>query len=172
MRHLSDKIVDDASLKNICRQAKAEGKTIVSTSGCFDLLHAGHVKYLEQAKEKGDLLILLLNSDASVKRLKGAQRPIVNQLDRAAVAAGLESVDYLCLFDEDTPCGLIRTLRPDIVVKGGDYEGKQIPEMDAVHEYGGRTEYVQMEEGRSTTGLLEKIRRTKDKNDGTGGEAK
>ena len=114
MRHLSDKIVDDASLKNICRQAKAEGKTVVSTSGCFDLLHAGHVKYLEQAKEKGDLLILLLNSDASVKRLKGAQRPIVNQLDRAAVAAGLESVDYLCLFDEDTPCGLIRTLQPDV----------------------------------------------------------
>ena len=156
-KSMKKKIVSKDELKNKLFLLKQEGKKIVSTSGCFDILHSGHVEYLEAAKERGDILVIMLNSDLSVKQLKGPDRPIVNEQDRAIVLAGLEAVDYICIFDDLTPCNLIAELKPDIVIKGGDYEGKHIPEMDTVAEYGGRVEYVLMVEGHSTTNIVQKI---------------
>lgn len=159
MRLTKEKIVDVQTLLKTARTAKQAGKIIVSTSGCFDLIHAGHVQYLQQAKAKGDILIVLLNTDASVRKRKGNGRPIVGECDRAVVAAGLESVDYVCMFAEDTPCGILEQLQPDIVVKGGDYAGKHIPEMDTVRQYGGKVVYVGMTAGCSTTQIVEKIQK-------------
>ena len=153
---MKSKIVDAEVLAKKIKALKACGNTIVSTSGCFDILHAGHVEYLEAAKKKGDVLIVMLNADVSVRALKGAQRPVVGQYDRAVVLAGLEAVDYVCIFDELTPCGLIRQIKPDIIVKGGDYQGMQIPEMEEAASYGGTVEYVLLLEGRSTTGIIKK----------------
>lgn len=155
-----DKIVTLEQLEKLIGCAKQQGKIIVSTSGCFDILHAGHVTYLEEAKAKGDTLVVLLNSDRSVRGLKGSTRPIVPERERAIVIAGLASVDYVCIFSDRTPCGIIDRLQPDIVVKGGDYAGKQIPEMDSVASYGGRVEYVNVVDGCSTTNIVEKIRKT------------
>lgn len=139
-------------------ELKSEGKKVVSTSGCFDIVHAGHVTYLEEAKTKGDVLIVLLNSDSSVRRLKGDNRPIVNEEERATVIAGLGCVDYVCLFDESTPCEMISKLQPDIFIKGGDYKGKHIPEMYVMSLYGGKVEYVSMIDGCSSTNIIEKIK--------------
>lgn len=155
---LRDKIVTLEQLENRMRQARLQGKIIVFTSGCFDILHAGHVAYLEEAKAKGDILVILLNSDQSVRELKGSMRPIVPEEERAIVIAGLASVDYVCIFSDQTPCGIIDRIQPDIVIKGGDYAGKQIPEMDSAAAYGGRVEYVNLVDGCSTTNIVEKIR--------------
>ena len=119
--------------------------------------HAGHVTYLEEARNKGDVLVVLLNSDSSVRKLKGETRPIVPQEERAIVLAGLACVDYICIFSEKTPCSIIDVIQPDIVVKGGDYDGKWIPEMDSVALYGGRVEYVSLVNGCSTTNIVKKI---------------
>jgi D-beta-D-heptose 7-phosphate kinase/D-beta-D-heptose 1-phosphate adenosyltransferase len=154
---MKNKIVTLKELIEVVKQNKGQGKKIVSTSGCFDILHAGHVEYLEAAKNMGDILIVMLNSDKSVHGLKGANRPIVNEVDRALVLSGLQAVDYVCLFDERTPCDMIRRIQPDIVVKGGDYAGKHIPEMDTVAVYGGKVEYVLLVEGHSTTDIVKKI---------------
>ena len=154
---MENKIVSRSELKDIVKKLKVEGKKVVSTSGCFDILHAGHVTYLESAKEKGDILIVLLNSDSSVRRLKGEQRPIVPEKERAIVLAGLESVDYICIFDEDTPCSVVEEIQPSTVIKGGDYHGKWIPEMDSVAKYGGSVEYVQLVDGCSTTNIVKKV---------------
>ena len=154
---MKNKIVSRSELKDIVKKYKTEGKKVVSTSGCFDILHAGHVTYLESAKEKGDILIVLLNSDSSVRRLKGEQRPIVPEKERSIVLAGLESVDYICIFDEDTPCSVVEEIQPSTVIKGGDYKGKWIPEMDSVATYGGSVEYVQLVDGCSTTNIVNKV---------------
>jgi len=127
-------------------------KTTVFSNGCFDILHAGHVKYLEEAKSYGDILILGLNSDASVRRLKGESRPINSQDDRAVVLAALEAIDFVVVFDEDTPYELIKLVRPDILVKGGDYEGKEVVGSDIAKE----TRLVQFVEGKSTTKIIQK----------------
>jgi D-beta-D-heptose 7-phosphate kinase/D-beta-D-heptose 1-phosphate adenosyltransferase len=127
-------------------------KKIVFTNGCFDILHAGHVKYLQEAKSYGDVLVLGLNSDASVKRLKGEKRPINNQEDRAIVLSALEAVDFVVVFDEDTPYELIKLLKPDILVKGGDYEGKEVVGADIAKE----TRLVEFVEGKSTTKIIQK----------------
>ncbi len=127
-------------------------KNIVFTNGCFDILHAGHVKYLEEARSFGDLLVVGLNSDASVKRLKGQSRPINSQEDRAAVLAGLEAVNFVVIFDEDTPYQLIQKVKPDILVKGGDYEGKEVVGSDIAKE----TRLVQFVEGKSTTKIIQR----------------
>ncbi len=152
-----DKIVSRECLKKEISRLKYIGKRIVSTSGCFDILHSGHVEYLEEAKKRGDILVVMLNSDSSVQQLKGKSRPIVTQMDRAAVIAGLAAVDYVCIFDEITPCALIEEIKPDLVIKGGDYQGEHIPEMDAVAVYGGKVAYVLLVEGRSTTSIVKKI---------------
>lgn len=158
-RKIRDKIVTLEQLEDAVKSARQQGKKVVSTSGCFDILHAGHVTYLEEARAKGDILVVLLNSDSSVRELKGSTRPVVPGDERAVVIAGLESVDYVCVFPDKTPCGVIGLIRPDIVVKGGDYAGKHIPEMDSVSVYGGRVEYVSIVGGCSTTNIVEKIKK-------------
>lgn len=154
MKH---KIVEADRLQKIVHDLQQQGKKVVATGGCFDIIHAGHVTYLEEAAAKGDVFVLFLNSDSSVQRLKGKLRPIVPQKERAIVAAGLGCVDYVCIFDEDTPCQMIDKIQPDSFIKGGDYEGKWIPEMDSVARYGGTVEYVSMVDGCSTTNIIEKI---------------
>lgn len=129
------------------------GETIVFTNGCFDLIHVGHVTYLEKARALGKHLIVGLNSDASVKRLKGETRPLVHEMDRARVLAALGCVDAVVLFEQDTPTELIKLIRPDILVKGGDYK----PEQLAGRQYAGQVQILNYEEGYSTTGVVEKI---------------
>ncbi|WP_457606245.1 D-glycero-beta-D-manno-heptose-7-phosphate kinase [Nitratifractor sp.] len=132
---------------------RQQGKKIVFTNGCFDILHLGHVKYLETARSFGDVLIVGLNSDASVRRLKGESRPVNPQYDRAYLLAALEAVDYVTIFDEETPYELLKRIRPDILVKGGDYEGKEVVGSDLA----GEVRLVDFVEGRSTTKIIEKI---------------
>jgi len=143
------------------KEIKKQKKTIVFSNGCFDILHAGHVDYLEKAKEKGDFLVIGLNTDASVKRLKGEERPINHEISRARVLAALGFVDMVVLFDEDTPLGLIRTLKPDILVKGKDYDISNIVGADIVLGYGGKVETIDLVEGLSTTSVIEKVRKVK-----------
>jgi len=145
------------SLRHILETERRRGKTIVFTNGCFDLLHVGHVKYLQQARRLGDLLVLGLNSDASIRRLKGANRPLINEQERAHILAALSCIDYVVLFDEDTPLELIGTLRPDILVKGGDYTPETVVGRDLVESYGGRVELIDLVDGRSTTDIIERI---------------
>ena len=138
-------------------ELKARGKKIIFTNGCFDILHAGHVRYLETAKSYGDVLILGLNSDRSVTALKGEGRPINTQLDRAYILAALEAVDYVVVFDDDTPYDLIKTIKPHTLVKGGDYEGKAVVGQDIANEL----KLVQFVDGKSTTKTIEKIQQGK-----------
>jgi len=145
------------SLRRILASLKAKGKRIVFTNGCFDILHYGHVQYLEKAKRLGDVLVVALNSDASVRRLKGPGRPVVAALDRARVVAALESVDYVVLFGDDTPRAAIEALAPDILVKGADWKNKEIAGARLVRDNGGRVGTIAMAKGRSTTGIIETI---------------
>ncbi|MCR5623885.1 MAG: adenylyltransferase/cytidyltransferase family protein [Lachnospiraceae bacterium] len=154
---MKSKIVTIEELKNIICQKKTEGKRIAVTSGCFDIIHAGHITYLEEAKSRADILIVLLNSDSSVKKLKGKGRPINPEGNRAIVISGLESVDYVCIFSEETPCLCLSKLRPDLFIKGGDYEGIKIPEQEIMEELGGKVEYVSEVKGLSTTNILKEI---------------
>jgi D-beta-D-heptose 7-phosphate kinase/D-beta-D-heptose 1-phosphate adenosyltransferase len=138
----------------LCTELKARGKRVVFTNGCFDLLHAGHVKYLETAKSFGDVLILGLNSDRSATALKGKERPINVQADRAYILAALEVVDYVVIFDEDTPYELIKAIKPHILVKGGDYKGKEVVGQDIADEL----KLVEFVDGKSSTQTIEKIK--------------
>jgi len=148
------------ALKNISDKLKAKGKKCVFTNGCFDLLHYGHVMYLEKAKSKGDFLIVGINSDSSVKRIKGDKRPVVNETDRAKVIGALESVDYVVLFQEDTPYETIKTLKPDILIKGADWKKNNIVGADLVKSYGGKILTIKLAKGRSTSSLIRKIAET------------
>ena len=143
-------------IATLSKELKARGKKIIFTNGCFDILHAGHVRYLETAKSYGDVLILGLNSDRSVTALKGEGRPINTQLDRAYILAALEAVDYVVVFDDDTPYDLIKAIKPHILVKGGDYEGKQVVGQDIADEL----KLVQFVDGKSTTKTIEKIQKS------------
>lgn len=136
---------------------KKEGKKVVFTNGCFDILHVGHMTYLEEARAFGDYLIVGVNSDDSVKRLKGPTRPINNEKDRAELLAGLKAVDYTVIFTEDTPVELIGQLKPSIHVKGGDYKKEDLPETAVVEAYGGKVEIVSLVEGKSTSNVVKKI---------------
>lgn len=144
-------------LTAIISAEKARGKQVVFTNGCFDLLHAGHVKYLQKARRLGDLLVLGLNSDASVRRLKGEQRPLIGEDERAHILAALDCIDYVVVFDEDTPLELITALKPHILAKGGDYTVDGVVGKDVVEAYGGRVELVSFVDGKSTTNLIERI---------------
>jgi D-beta-D-heptose 7-phosphate kinase/D-beta-D-heptose 1-phosphate adenosyltransferase len=155
----ADKICDLASLKNKVNTWRASYQKIVFTNGCFDLLHAGHVTYLEAAKKTGDKLILGLNTDRSVSALKGPSRPVIHENDRARVLAALEAVDAVILFDEDTPLNLIDELRPDVIVKGDDYTEDQVVGGKEVKTWGGSVKLIPLVQGRSTSGILEKISR-------------
>lgn len=136
---------------------QALGQKVVFSNGCFDILHAGHVDYLRAARQLGDVLIIGLNSDASVRRLKGERRPVCPEKDRAAVISALEMVDAVTLFDEDTPEELIGNLLPDILVKGSDWAVDQIAGAEAVLQNGGEVLTLPLLEGRSTSGIIEKI---------------
>ncbi|MBD3166291.1 D-glycero-beta-D-manno-heptose 1-phosphate adenylyltransferase [bacterium] len=136
---------------------REQGRQVVFTNGVFDILHAGHVDLLSRARALGDVLVLGLNSDASVRRLKGEKRPIVPEVDRAVVLAGLRAVDRVVLFDEDTPAELIRHLLPDVLVKGGDYTPDTVVGRDTVEAAGGRVVILPLVEGRSTTNVVERI---------------
>ena len=137
---------------------RAVGKIVVFTNGVFDLLHPGHVRYLQRARALGDALIVGLNGDASVRRNKGAERPINPEQERAEILAGLSAVDAVVLFDDDTPAEIIRTLQPDVLVKGADWPADQIVGRDTVEARGGRVVRVTVEQGYSTSALVEKIR--------------
>jgi len=148
------KTLDEITL--LSAELKVRGKKIIFTNGCFDILHAGHVRYLETAKSYGDVLILGLNSDKSVTALKGENRPINTQLDRAYILAALEAIDYVVVFDKDTPYELIKAIKPHVLVKGGDYEGKEVVGQDVADEL----KLVQFVDGKSTTKTIEKIQKS------------
>lgn len=152
------RVVSRDQLKKIIKEEKARGKKIAFTNGCFDLLHLGHIRYLQEARKQGDFLIVALNSDLSVRKLKGKERPIVSSEERAEVLAALESVDYVVIFSEDTPARLINLLEPDVLIKGGDYRKEKIVGRETVESRGGKVVTIPLVEGCSTHGLLKKIR--------------
>lgn len=152
------KIKTPAQLKPLLDDLKAQGKRIVFTNGCFDLLHPGHVRYLERARQQGDVLVVALNTDESVRKLKGENRPIVNQADRCEVVAGLGSVDFVTTFDEATPLQLIELLVPDVLVKGGDWTPDRIVGRGVVEAAGGKVLSINYENGFSTTAIIDRIR--------------
>jgi D-beta-D-heptose 7-phosphate kinase/D-beta-D-heptose 1-phosphate adenosyltransferase len=138
---------------------KAQNKKIVFTNGCFDLLHVGHVRYLQEAKKLGDVLVIGVNSDASIKRLKGPARPVQTEEDRAEILAALGCVDFTVIFTEDTPKNLIEAVKPDVLVKGGDWKIDQIVGSDFVLMNGGKVLSLQFVDGKSTTKLIEKAQK-------------
>ena len=150
-------LIDRKDATNFCEDLRRQGKKIVFTNGCFDIIHAGHVRYLTMAKNFGDILIIGLNTDESVRKLKGASRPINTQADRAEVLLGLKAVDYVIYFGEQTAENLIAEVKPDIYVKGGDYTLETLPEAKIVQSYDGRVEFVNLVAGRSTTNIVSKI---------------
>lgn len=152
-----DKIKAKEELKPIILRLKSRGRRIVFTNGCFDLIHFGHVQYLQEAKKKGDILIVAVNSDSSIKKIKGKNRPIVGEKYRLGVIAGLECVDYVVKFSEDTPLKLIKFLKPDVLVKGADWAKEKIVGKDIVELFGGRVATIKLTPGLSTTKIIEKI---------------
>jgi len=154
---LYKKIKKHIALKQITNRLKKRGKKIAFTNGCFDIIHYGHVKYLEDAKKKTDILMVAVNSDSSVKRLKGNKRPLYPLRDRMRIIASLSSVDYVTSFDEDTPAEIIRFLKPDLVIKGADYKIKDIVGSAIVKSYGGKVRRIKYIKGYSVTGLIDKI---------------
>lgn len=153
----ADKICSLDTLINRVKQWKAQKQRIVFTNGCFDLLHSGHVTYLEAAKKTGDKLILGLNTDRSVSAIKGPSRPVIHEADRARVLAALEAIDAVVLFDEDTPLSLIDAIRPDVIVKGSDYTEEQVVGGKEVKSWGGKVALIDIVPGRSTSGIIEKL---------------
>ncbi|MFH1238678.1 MAG: D-glycero-beta-D-manno-heptose 1-phosphate adenylyltransferase [bacterium] len=145
------------NLKKILSRLKKKGKKIVFTNGCFDIIHVGHVRYLKQAKGCGDILVIAVNSDSSVRMLKGKNRPLVALKDRLEVLSALEFVDYVVVFSEETPARVIETLRPDILVKGSDYRLNEIVGRDFVESTGGKVVTIPLVKGKSTTALINKI---------------
>ncbi len=148
------KMCDRETAKKRILAFKKQGKKIVFTNGCFDIIHRGHVTYLKHAKELGDILVLGLNSDDSVRRLKGPARPVNNEQDRAVVLEALECVDYIVFFEEDTPLNLIKNIMPDILVKGGDYKAEDV----VGKEYAGRVKIIDFVQGYSTTSTINKLK--------------
>ncbi len=157
-KKIEKKILDRNSLTAAIESEKAEGRKVVFTNGCFDIIHPGHVAYLEDAAACGDLLVVGINTDQSVKRLKGNERPINPEGDRALLLAGLGSVDFVTFFAEDTPLELISALRPDVLVKGGDWPVEQIVGHEVVLGGGGEVFSLPFRQGYSTTRIIEKIK--------------
>ena len=150
-------IVSLKKLKELKKKWKKQGKKLVFTNGCFDLLHLGHIRYLKKAKSLGDFLVVGLNSDRSVKKIKGEKRPILPEKERAEILASLWFVDYVVLFDEETPERLIRELEPDVLVKGADWKLKEIVGADLVRSRGGVVRRIPLYKGRSTTSVIDEI---------------
>lgn len=152
-------VVSLEELLRVRKRIKNEGKRAVFTNGCFDILHRGHVEYLRKAKALGDILMVGVNTDSSVRRIKGPNRPVVEEDDRSYVLAALAAVDYVVLFDEDTPYELIRALVPDILVKGADWPVENVVGKDIVEAAGGSVQTIDLLPDRSTSGLLDRIRK-------------
>ena len=154
---IKSKIVDFSETRNLVSKWKSEGKSVVFTNGCFDVLHYGHVSYLAEASDLGDKMIIGLNSDASVKRLKGETRPINGQMERATLLTALSFVDAVVVFDEDTPENLIKEVRPDYLVKGGDYTFDTIVGAKFVSSYGGNVITIPLVENFSSTSIIKRL---------------
>ena len=157
MREVKDKLFNWPNLKAVIDIWRREGKKVVFTNGCFDILHWGHVYYLQEARKLGDVLVVGVNSDSSIRRLKGPSRPINPLVDRMKVLAGLESVDAVISFSANTPLGLIKKIRPDVLVKGGDWPVDMIVGAKEVLSWGGRVITIPIQKGRSTSEVIEKI---------------
>ena len=155
-----EKFLSWEQLKDEVRRLKRAGKKIVFTNGCFDILHVGHVRYLQAARQLGDVLILALNTDASVRALKGEKRPLNSEEDRAEVLAALTCIDYITLFGEDTPLKLIELIEPDILVKGGDWSEETVVGGESVKKRGGKVVIIPQVEGASTTSTIDKVLKT------------
>ena len=154
------KILSREQLKKEIERLRQGGKKIAFTNGCFDILHVGHTRYLRDARKTGDVLILALNSDASVRAIKGEKRPLVPEAERADVVASLEAVDYVTIFDELTPLELIEFLQPDVIVKGGDWSEENVVGRQSVRKWGGKVIIIPETKGASTTNIVEKIIKT------------
>ncbi len=151
-----DRVLNSDTLHTAVEQFRSENKKIIFTNGCFDLLHIGHVTYLEEAKKLGDILIVGINTDDSVKKLKGPSRPIQNENDRCRILAALKAVDHTILFSEETPLNLIKSIKPDVLVKGGDWKTEQIIGSDFVISNGGMVKSLGFVGNKSTTAIIEK----------------
>ena len=151
-------LIDRKKIGEVVSKLKDDGKTVVFTNGCFDIIHAGHVRYLNQARALGDVLILGLNSDISVRSLKGDSRPINNEIDRAEVLSALKAIDYVVIFDEKTAENIADEVKPDIYAKGGDYSIETLPEAKIVAKHGGKTVFVPLVEGKSSTNIINKCK--------------
>ena len=150
-------LVERKNIKEIIKNLQKEGKTVVATNGCFDILHVGHVRYLQETKKYADFSVVLLNSDKSVKSIKGENRPINNENDRAEILTALSCVDFVVLFDEDSPAMLLDEIKPDVYTKGADYTMDTLPEREIMIKNGTKVEFIEFVQGKSTTGLIEKI---------------
>lgn len=151
-------LVKQEDLQDLLVRLRAEGKTVVTTNGCFDILHVGHVRYLKKTKSFADILIVALNSDKSIKSIKGDDRPINNENDRAEILNSLYFVDYVVFFDEDSPRDLLAKIKPDVHTKGADYTVDTLPEADVIINNGGRIEFISFVEGKSTTSIIDRIK--------------
>ena len=152
------KVIEKDKVEDLISLLKTQKKKIVATNGCFDILHVGHVRYLKKSKSFGDVLIVGLNSDKSVHSIKGEGRPINNENDRAEVLCALDCVDFVVLFDEDSPKELLGQIKPNIYTKGADYTLKTLPEADVILNNGGWVEFIEFVEGKSTTKIIDKIK--------------
>ena len=150
-------VISRENLQAKLSELRNANNTIVTTNGCFDILHVGHVRYLQKTKTFADKLIVLLNSDKSVRSIKGPTRPINNEYDRAEILCALSCVDYVVIFDEDTPINLLQEIKPDVHTKGADYTIETLPEAKYIMQNGGRIEFISFVEGKSTTKVIEKI---------------
>jgi rfaE bifunctional protein nucleotidyltransferase chain/domain len=152
-----NKVLSDKELVNVIEDIKKNNKKIILTNGCFDILHIGHAKYLQEARKLGDYLFIGVNSDSSVKKLKGENRPINKEHDRAELLTFLESVDYAVIFEEQTADNLIKKIKPNVYVKGGDYTRESLPEASTLNELDIDTAFIKFEDGYSTTNVIKKI---------------
>lgn len=154
-------VIKRENIRALVKEIQGRGQTVVTTNGCFDVLHVGHVRYLTQTKSYADYSIVLLNSDKSVKSIKGEGRPINNENDRAEVLCALSCVDYVVLFDEDSPGELLGEIKPDVHTKGADYSVETLPEAEIIMKNGGRIEFITFVEGKSTTNTIEAMKKLK-----------
>lgn len=145
------------NISEFIKKLHEAGKTIVATNGCFDILHVGHVRYLQTTKSFADYSIVLLNSDKSVKSIKGDDRPVNNENDRAEILTALSCVDFVVMFDEDSPASLLDEIKPDVYTKGADYNMETLPEREIMIKNGTRVEFIEFVQGKSTTNIIQKI---------------
>ena len=150
-------VISRKSISDFVKNLHEAGKTVVATNGCFDILHVGHIRYLQQTKSFADYSLILLNSDKSVRSIKGEGRPINNESDRAEILTALSCVDFVVLFDEDSPADLLDEIKPDVYTKGADYTMETLPERDIMLKNNTRVEFIEFVDGKSTTNIINKI---------------